>query len=65
MQNFKGVSLVELHLTQAVQAGLNSIHIYVGRWTGHSPCVLGALRRRGYRVQSEPNGGYSIYAKTS
>ncbi len=48
------------NLEQATKHGVNYVHFYVGKFTGNSPAVISALRRRGYVVHSNPGGGYVL-----
>lgn len=52
-------------LEHANRNGTNCIDFYVGRYTGNGASVVGALRRRGYRVEYLQPGQYRLHAKSA
>lgn len=48
------------HLDHAKSAGKESVTFRVGKYTGNGPAVIGALRRRGYRVERLHSGAYEL-----
>jgi hypothetical protein len=51
------IALLEI----AERAGANAtIRFNVGRFTGNSPSVIAALRRRGFTVNSGADGGWIL-----
>ncbi len=53
-------------LEECSKAGLPYYIFTVGRWSGYSPAVVPALKRRGYTVEhTAVHGQYKIYPKVT
>lgn len=59
-----GTERLEASLKIAVLNGGSTVQFKVGRWSGSSPSVVGALRRRGYLVKSDMDGGFVLHEKS-